>query len=232
MANQDVVDYVKKQLKKGSPIERIKKALLTAGYPKNAVDEITGSIKPIEKPETKMTNFKSLFVILMVIIFIIMAFILVLKLMEKTPETSNVQTEDFSIRDQALVKNNPALCEEIKNANMRKDCFALISVQSKQNHCDLLENESEQEFCLRTYAAKTNNLELCNDIADSRLRNSCMYDVAINTTNIELCKQLQSDEENKADSCIYMLAKKTKDAAICMEITSPQLKERCLGEMP
>ena len=99
----------------------------------------------------------------------------------------------------AAVKNQPDLCKEIPNRNLRNE------------NVDI--HQSAVTRCLLINAERNNNTEICRSFTNQEDVNSCFRSIAINTQDISLCKYLRdSSGVPKVTECTIVNGEK-----ICKE---------------
>jgi len=193
--NQKLVGYIIKRIRMGHHPERVKQALLSAGWHPQIVDEhirhvlgryFLGSGPIKQKPKKVLekikhelsSNSEKYFIIALILIFVIVAsvagfnyfFDFGKKTEVKSPVsiTSN-ESENLNLLNKALIKNDEIICGEIEDANLMEQCKDKFAINETEKICD--EACKDQEFL--NLALIRHNNSICLQIADSSLKNQC-----------------------------------------------------------
>lgn len=175
MADKKLEDYIKKELRKGFSEEKIKKVLLKAGHPKEAIEEAFKAVKSKKIP----INNKKLIILVSCFIIIVIAISFYIK---KAPykETEEGITVPTETRESST---------ELTEDDMQK----VLQVQAELKDC-LRENVRWGYGCL---ALVLNNEKLCNKLTNS---NPCYYKVgwkkALPTNNSNYCNIMSEPPRN------------------------------------
>ena len=191
MSNQDLIDYIKRELKKGVDLNKIKEKLLLVGHHEFHVND---AIEKVNKKRKKL-NYAILFISLTVFLtVIILSYNLFISQFERDIDVSGPST-DLQTFSRAIREDNLNLCNDIEDENLKQNC---LNYQPSEPSTDL------QIF---SRAIRENDLTKCRYIMDSGIRENCLnyqpsepspdlrsFSKAIRENNPLLCNEILSED--------------------------------------
>lgn len=178
MNNHKLVNYIKKELKRGVELNSLKKKLLSVGYSEKEINNALDHIK-IKK---KLISYKLLFFYFFVLLFLTFFSYHLFNYNNKVPiietnetfinETNNVsineeliiekEESDLDLYSRALSQNDLTICEDIKDSNIKSSC---LNFKNTPSNPDL-------NFYSRALAK--NDATICYNILNRDIRNDCI----------------------------------------------------------
>lgn len=208
MANADLAQYVKEQIKAGYNPEQIKSTLMKQGYKKNIVDEAVRKAK---------TNIPLLYIaIALVILIIVVLTVLVYlkitpeemkvpeKIEEKIPsekitEKTEVQPSQIPIPPAEQIPAMEAEEEQELGTSFKIEEIKEISLTNADRAealCGDLGLRTEKDLCYLSIAGSAAKPDMCAKISNIMTRDQCYLDFA--AAGIDACDQIQNNATRKA----------------------------------
>ena len=158
MPKKELVDYIKKEIKKGVSLDKIKDKLLSVGHSQFHVSE---AFEEINKKKNKL-NYAILFMSLTIfIVVVILSYQLFISQLDTSEITDITPSSDLSFFSNAINQNDFDLCYEIEDDDIREDCL------------NYEPSEPSQDLKIFTNALNRNDPLLCDEILNDRVRNDC-----------------------------------------------------------
>ncbi|MBW2995987.1 hypothetical protein KY332_01670 [Candidatus Woesearchaeota archaeon] len=89
---------------------------------------------------------------------------------------NNIENSDFGkFSCIAIIEQNSAPCNKIKNEQKKGDCLYIIAKNNKDpSLCKEIKNDESRYFCYQILASAKNDSSLCYNIEDDIQRSSCL----------------------------------------------------------
>ena len=112
-------------------------------------------------------------------------------------ELNNTTDKNICFAVQAEQEGNIKLCGKINNETLGDVCEYNVSVKTKENHCNLMGDNSYKKYCLEKVAVANRDFNLCMTIDDRYERGKCVNNIANLLEDKDPCKLLEEDNTFK-----------------------------------
>jgi hypothetical protein len=120
---------------------------------------------------------------------------------------------DFKINDcysqLAYNLNNKKICEQISDANIKKNCFdSLVPLEGNFSSCNKLAAQSQRDYCYQKVISQMKSFNECNSLPAAD-KNKCLEifitQQALKDTDYDLCNLIPTPQGQK--NCLRILPK-------------------------
>lgn len=128
-----------------------------------------------------------------------------------------ISDEDKELYSQALLENDPDLCDQISSEDLRNSCTETLTPSDGGE-----DRLTEQEVSDRRYyndALLNGNITLCDRISDEDMRNSCIIDLTPEPG--------EDDPQERADLENFEQALLEFDSSYCDLIVDDDIRNSC-----
>ncbi len=148
----------------------------------------------------------------------------------KTPAEIQKEKEEYlldqEIMEDAITNLDSGGCKIIKNALLQEICYSNLAIlKNELDLCDNIADSSAKEGCILVVATNTLDVDACSKITNREKNNICFKDIAINKSSSELCKNI--NKEDFADECYLSIGATAKNADLCDNIIDADKKITC-----
>lgn len=211
MVDDKLVDYIKKEMRKGFSINEIKDALITSGYDKDVVNASINQIHVKDKSYSRESHF--LYILLSIIILgIVLSFFYIIFFDTEPVEFSEERpsAEDFKEFNIAINSGDSSKCENV--GLLKDDCYSRIAlllgdellckktvvyektcialVRQDENLC---ENIGErEELCYLELAKLKKDENICEKT--DKGKGACFYALARIKNNVNICEKAETQK--------------------------------------
>ena len=153
-----------------------------------------------------------------------------------------------SARDDCFLQEHK--CSSIRDPGVRDSCVVeLAKAKGDISVCNLIQKEETRAYCQEQMAFLTDNQSLCQDIRDRYWKDNCHFHFATQSQIKEMCAFI-GDQKQRFDcflevalaiqdpelcdsvgdreSCVFAVAKESKDTKACSLLTLPINKDACV----
>ena len=170
MPNQELINYIEREMKRGVSLDRIKNSLFEAGH---RIEHVEEAVKHIRHKKRKGMFFLIGIAAGILATFIIFSAISLNGNMQKSTEKEQ-QTEtlnydnmtDVEVLNKVMENKNEDLCSYIESQALHQKCVEVTS-----------QKDSRNDRYLFTAAIKTDDKLLCEKIYDKKLMQKCFEQV-------------------------------------------------------
>lgn len=153
-------------------------------------------------------------------------------------EIKDVNITDMCYAIISTQKNDITLCDKSSDLVNRDLCYTGYAAHAKDpSICERIVSKYDmgheepmdlKDGCYFDVAERTDDETLCEKVISQEWRDTCYYAMMMSSENpsIAICAKMSQD---KVDACIYRVAEKKKDPAICKNITDADLGYSCEG---
>ena len=157
MPSQDLIDYIKKELKRGVDLNRIKEKLLLVGHAEFHVNE---AIEKVNKKKNKL-NYAILFMSLTIfLVIVILSYNLFISQIETEIDIPGPST-DLQTFSRAINQNDLNLCNDIEDENLKQNCL------------NYEPSEPSPDLQIFSRAINQNDPLICDQILNERIKYNC-----------------------------------------------------------
>lgn len=137
------------------------------------------------------------------------------------------------------LKNDPSLCEKIKQESERDNCYSEIAIiMNDHSVCEKIKERKKTDIgkgersaydeCFDKIARATNNSELCSSIIGDNGRNTCYTVIATTIGDSRICDNLSGEyAEQLRPQCYGLIARNKGDSSACDSIDSIASRNYC-----
>ncbi|MBI1975044.1 MAG: hypothetical protein HYS57_01635 [Parcubacteria group bacterium] len=139
-------------------------------------------------------------------------------------ETGSFIAQDICYMVFANEKTDPAICNKVKTAEFKGQCYATLAVKGGSTAACEGAPTDAQDKCYQQVAERLGDVAACGRIKVANERDNCISNQASRLGDGALCEKITN--VNQRDFCYVNTAR--NNPSLCDKISSPSVKQDCL----
>ena len=99
----------------------------------------------------------------------------------------------------------------------------------KESDCQTISDKEAKEICLKEFAKKNKNINICTKLSNRTILEQCYSEVGRQGNDLKICQKLE--DESLKNECLLGVAKNTRNRNICRYVSPLSDRNQCYGEV-
>ncbi|MGM5485188.1 MAG: hypothetical protein ACQEP1_04940 [Nanobdellota archaeon] len=165
MPRKELVDYIRKEMKRGANLNAIRRSLLDLGY---TYDTIEDALKQARKGKPDILIAGSLIALILIVAIVVSLTLFA------SDDSAEMDKTDREIYAEALQAENKSRCKEILSNELREECLSKLTPDKKSKEEEKDEGSTLSDRNLYMDAIRLRSPERCEKIDSDALKEKCL----------------------------------------------------------